>query len=72
MTQGNTTTVNVHLGSWNIENLLGDVDDNGESFVDLKQGDVVDGQASLLQGLGDGEGWGSGEVNRVNASVSVS
>jgi hypothetical protein len=71
MTQGNSTAVDVHLGSWNIENLLGDIDDNGESLVDLKQGDIVNGQASLLQSLGDGESWSGGEINRVNASVGI-
>lgn len=72
MTQGNTTTVNVHLGSRDTEDLLGNVDDNRESLVNLEQGDVINCQVSLLQGLGDGESWGGGEVDRVNASVGIS
>ena len=70
--QGNAATVNVNLGSWNAQDLLGDVDDNRESLVDLKQRDLINGQASLLQGFGDGESWGGGEVDRVNASVGIS
>jgi len=36
MTQGHSTTVNVDLGSWDVENLLGNVNDNGEGLVDLE------------------------------------
>ena len=71
MTQGDSATVDVDLGSWDVENLLRDVDDDGESLVNLEQGDVVNGQTSLLQSLGDGESWGGGEVNGVNASISI-
>jgi len=72
MTQGDSATVDVDLGSWDVENLLGDVDDDGEGLIDLEQGDVVNGQTSLLHSLGDSESWGSGEVDRVNASIGIS
>ena len=36
VTQGDSATVNVDLGSWDVENLLGDIDDNGEGLVDLE------------------------------------
>lgn len=72
MTQGDSATVDVDLGPWDVENLLGDVDDDGEGLVDLKQGDFVNVQTSLLQCLGDGESWGGGEVDGVNASIGIS
>ena len=72
MTQGDSTTIDVDLGSGDVENLLGDVDDYGEGLVDLEQGDIIDGQASFLQSLGDGDGRGGGEVDGVNASVGIS
>lgn len=72
MTQGDSATVHVDLGPRDIENLLGDVDDDGEGLVNLKQGDVVNGQTSLLQSLWDGKGRGGGEVDGVNPSISVS
>lgn len=72
MTQGDGPTVNVNLRPRNVENLLGDVDDDGEGLVDLKQGDVINGQASLLQSLGNGDGRGGGEVDGVDASISIS
>lgn len=72
MTQGDRTTVDVDLGSRDVENLFGDVNDNRESLINLEQGDVVNGQASFLQSLGDGNSWGGGEVDRVNASIGIS
>ena len=72
MTQGNSTTVNVDLGSWDVENLLGDVDDDGEGLVNLKQGDIFNGQVCFLQCLGDGDSRGSREVDGVDASIGIS
>jgi hypothetical protein len=72
VTQGDSATVDVDLGSWNVENLLCDVNDDGKGLVDFEQGDVVNSQASLLQSLGDGESWGGGEVDGVNASIGIS
>jgi len=72
MTQGDRSTVNVNLRSRDVENLLGDVDDDGEGLVDLKQGDFVSGQASPFQRLGNGESRGGGEVDGVNTSISIS
>lgn len=43
MTQGDSATVDVNLGSRDIKNLLGDVNDDREGLIDLKQGDVVNG-----------------------------
>jgi len=71
MTQGDSAAVDVDLRSWDVENLLGDVNDNGEGLVDLEQGDVINGQSSFLQSLGDGDGRGGGEVDGVNASVGI-
>lgn len=72
MTQGDSATININFRSWDVENLLGDVDDNGEGLVDLEQGDVVNSQTGLLQSLGDGESWGGREVDGVNASIGTS
>lgn len=72
MTQGDSATVDVDLGSWDVENLLGDVNDNRESLVDLEQGDVINSQASFLQSLGDSDSRGGREVDGVNASVGIS
>lgn len=72
MAEGDSTSVNVHFGSGDIENLLSKVDNNGESLVYLKQGDFVYRQASLLEGLGDGDGRSGGEINGVNAGVGIS
>ena len=72
MTQSDSATVNVHLGSRDVENLLSDVDDNGEGLINLEQGDVVNSQTSLLQSLGDSQSRGSGEVNRVDAGIGIS
>lgn len=72
MAQGNGTTVNVYLGPWDVENLFGDVDDNGKGLIDLEQGDIVDIQASLLQSYGYGDSRGGGEINGVNASIGMS
>jgi hypothetical protein len=71
MTQSDSATVNVYLGSWDVEDLLSDVDDNRERLVDLKQGDVINGQTSLLQSLGDSQSRGGGEVNRIDTGVGV-
>jgi len=72
VTQSDSATVDVDLGSWDVENLLGDVNDNGEGLVDLEQGDVINGQAGFLQSLGDGDSRGGGEVDGVNASIGIS
>lgn len=72
MTQGDSATIDVDLGSWDVENLLGDVDDDGEGLVDLEQGDLVNGQTSLLESLGDGDGWSGREIDGVNAGISIS
>lgn len=40
-----------------------------ESLVDLKLGNLVDGEASLLEGDGDGESGGGGEVDRGGGGV---
>jgi len=72
MTQGDSATVNVDLGSWDVENLLGDVNDNREGFIDLEQGDIVNGQSSFLQSLGNGDSWGGGEVNGINTGIGIS
>ena len=72
MAQGDSATVDVNLGSWDVENLLRNVDDDGECLVDLEQGDVINGQTSLVQSLGDGESWSGGEVDGLNASISIS
>jgi hypothetical protein len=71
MTQSDSATVNVNLGSWDVEDLLSDIDDNRERLVDLKQGDVVNGQTSPLQSLGDSQSRGGGEVNRIDTGVGV-
>ena len=72
MTQGDSAAVDVDLGSWDVENLLGDVNDNGECLINLEQGDIVDGQASFLQSLGDGDSRGGGEVDGIDASIGMS
>ena len=72
MTQGDSATVNIDLGSWDVENLLGDINDDGEGLVDLEQGDLINGQACFLQGLGNGDSWSGGEVDGVNASIGMS
>ena len=43
MTQCDSATVDVNLGSRDIKNLLGDVNDDGKGLIDLKQGDFVNG-----------------------------
>jgi hypothetical protein len=70
--QGDSAAINVDLGSWNVENLLGDIHNNGEGLVDFEQRDFVNGQASLLEGLGNGKGRGGGEVNGFDTSIGVS
>ena len=72
MAEGDSTSVDIHFGSGDIKNLLSKVDNNGEGLVYLEQGDFVNRQASFLEGLGDSDGWGGGEINGVNAGVGIS
>ena len=72
VTQGDGATIDIDLGSWDVEDLFCDVNDDGKGLIDLEQGDIVDRQAGFLQSLGDGDGWGGGEVDGVNASIGIS
>jgi len=72
MTQGNGATVNVDFGPWDAKNLLCDVNDDGEGLVNLEQGDVVNGKASFLESLGDGDSGSGGEVDGINTRISIS
>lgn len=57
----NSTTVNVHLVFGQVEQFHVCEGNDTESFVDLEGVNLVLSDASLLEGLGDGESGGCGE-----------
>ena len=61
--EGDAAAVDVDLGGVEAEELVVGDSDGGEGLVNLKEGNVVLGQASTLEGLGDGKGRGDGKVD---------
>lgn len=64
--------VDVDLCGVNAANLLCDSDDHGESLVQLEEGDVIDGEVSLLQSNWQSDGRCFREVDRLNTGISPS
>jgi hypothetical protein len=71
VTKGDGTAVDVDLFRVNVHDLFGGTDDDGEGFVEFKEGDVVLRDAGGLEGLGDGERWCGGEVDGCGGGISV-
>ena len=63
--------VDVDLRGINAENLLNNPDDNREGFVDLEKGDIVELETSLLDGDGEGNSGGRGEIDGFDTSIGV-
>jgi len=66
-----TATGHVDLADVDAQELGVDEHDRREGLVDLVQRDVAVGQAGALEGLGDRDGGGRGEVDGVVGAVSV-
>ena len=61
VTNGNSTSVNVHLVFGQVEQFHVGEGNDTESFVDLEGVNLVLSDTGLLEGLGDGESGGCGE-----------
>jgi len=62
--------IDINLGGVDIANLLCNTNDDRESLVQFKLGNVVHGEVGLLQSNREGFCRSFGKVNGVNTSVS--
>lgn len=61
--------IDVDLCGVELANLLGDADNDGESLVEFKEGDIVNSEVSLPESLRKGDGRCFREVDGVYTSI---
>jgi len=64
------SSMGVNLLYWDSEDLLVRQSNDTESLVDLKVVDVLEGNTSVSEGLGDSKRGGSGELDGLVSSLS--
>lgn len=65
----NSIPIDINLGWVDVANFLRDANNDGEGFVQLKLCNILNGEASLLEGNRNSLSRSFGEVNGINPGI---